>query len=44
MSKKPSIRITEKQRTVILLCLLAFAIGFIMWTRESYSSNFVDTF
>ena len=39
-----SYRISEKQRTIILLILLAFAIGFMFWMRSQYSSNFVDTF
>lgn len=34
----------EWQRTVLLLLLLAFAIGFIYWTRTQYADNFVDTF
>ncbi len=37
-------QITEKQRTIILLLLLIFAIGFILWTRGQYNSNFVDSF
>lgn len=37
-------QLTEKQRTIILLLLLAFAIGFIIWTRQQYSTNFVDSF
>lgn len=36
--------ITEKQRTMILLVLLVFAVGFIMWTKNSYTDNFVDSF
>lgn len=36
--------ITEKQRTIALLILLAFAVGFIYWTKNSYSSNFVEGF
>ncbi len=36
--------ITEMQRTIALLVLLAFAIGFIYWTKNSYTSNFVDGF
>lgn len=37
-------RVSELQRTIILLLLLVFAIGFIYWTKNQYSSNFVDTF
>lgn len=37
-------RLTEKQRTVALLLLLAFAVGFIIWTNSNYSNNFVDSF
>jgi hypothetical protein len=37
-------KITEKQRTLILVLLLAFAVGFIFWTKNSYSSNFVEGF
>jgi Tfp pilus assembly protein PilO len=44
MKKILSWQITEKQRTVILLLLLVFAIGFIYWTKTSYDSNFVDSF
>lgn len=45
--KKPPIRkrgITEKQRTVFLILLLLFAVGFIIWTKNSYSDNFVESF
>jgi len=35
--------ITEKQRTVILIALLLFAIGFLFWTKNSYNSNFVES-
>lgn len=37
-------RLTEKQRTFILLVLLAFAVGFIIWSRQQYSANFIDSF
>lgn len=37
-------RLTEKHRTIILLVLLAIAIGFIIWTKNSYSENFTDSF
>lgn len=37
-------RLTEKQRTVVLLLLLVLAVGFIIWTKSSYDSNFVDSF
>lgn len=42
--KKPKFLITEKQRTLLLLVLLAFAIGFIFWMKSSYSTNFVEGF
>jgi uncharacterized membrane protein YhfC len=32
----------EKIRTVLLLLLLAIAIGMIIWMRHTYSSNFTD--
>jgi hypothetical protein len=35
---------TEKQRTVILLLLLIFALGFIYWTKNQYNQNFIDSF
>lgn len=44
MKKLLNFKITEKQRTIILLCLLAFAIGFIIWTNSNYSENFTDSF
>ena len=36
--------ISEKKRTVLLVVLLFFAVGFIIWTKNSYSSNFVESF
>ncbi len=42
--KKPHITISEKQRTLILLVLLALAIGFVLWQRQQYDSNFIDSF
>ncbi|MDB5186521.1 MAG: hypothetical protein JWL85_1044 [Candidatus Saccharibacteria bacterium] len=33
----------EKHRTIILLILLAIAVGYIIWMQNSYSSNFTDT-
>ena len=44
LKKLYSWRITEKQRTVLLLLLLIFAVGFIIWTRQQYSSNFTESF
>lgn len=35
---------SEKSRTIILLALLAVAIGFIIWTQGQYSSNFEQSF
>lgn len=37
-------RVSEKQRTIILVLLLVFAIGFIYWTKNQYSTNFIDSF
>lgn len=34
----------EWHRTVILLLLIAVAIGFVLWTRNNYDTNFVDSF
>lgn len=42
-SLKPRIKITEKQRTLILLVLLAVAVGFIVWVQSGIDENFVDT-
>ncbi len=42
--KKRRLIISEKQRTVVLLILLVIAVGFIVWTRSSYSTNFVEGF
>lgn len=33
----------EWHRTVILLILLAVAIGFLVWSSHATDSNFVDT-
>jgi len=44
MKKINKWRISEKQRTVVLLLLLIFAFSFLFWTKNQYSSNFVDTF
>jgi uncharacterized membrane protein YhfC len=35
-------RLKEWQRTVILLALLVLAIGFIIWSKNQYNTNFVD--
>ena len=32
----------EWQRTVVLVVLLAVAIGFILWSRQSIDTNFID--
>jgi len=34
---------SETTRTIILLALLAIAIGFMLWTRYNYQINFEDT-
>jgi hypothetical protein len=44
MKKLRNWQITEKQRSIILLILLVFALGFIYWTKNSYDNNFVDSF
>ncbi len=41
---KSRFQLTEKQRTIILISLLIFAIGFIYWTKNSYNQNFIDSF
>lgn len=35
---------SERTRTVILLILLAIAIGFIIWSQSQYEANFVESF
>ncbi len=42
--KTPRFVLKEWQRTVLLVALIAFAIGFIIWTKQQYESNFVETF
>jgi len=37
-------QINEKQRTVILVLLIIFAIIFILWTKNQYSVNFTESF
>ena len=44
LKKLTRLKMSEKQRTVVLLVLLAFALWFIYWTRNQYSTNFLDTF
>jgi uncharacterized membrane protein YhfC len=39
-----NVRLKEWQRTIILLVLLAIAIGFILWSRNQYASNFTESF
>ena len=39
----PKTRISEVQRTVLLLVLLAFSIGFIIWIQSGIDENFVET-
>lgn len=42
--QKPSrFRISEKQRTVILVALIIFAVGFIYWIQSGIDQNFVET-
>jgi hypothetical protein len=38
------LQLKEWHRTVILILLIVFAIGFIFWSRGQYSTNFVNTF
>jgi hypothetical protein len=33
----------EWQRTVILVVLLALAVGFLVWSRHTVDANFVQT-
>ncbi len=42
--KLPVLELREWQRTVILLLLIFFAVGFILWTRQQYQNNFIDSF
>lgn len=41
-SKVRKIRISEKQRTVILVALLVFSIGFIYYIQHGIDNNFVE--
>lgn len=34
---------SEKTRTIVLLILLAVAIGFIIWSQNQYDQNFTET-
>lgn len=42
--RKPTLQISEKTRTLILLILLIIAVGFIIWSKQQYSIHFTDTF
>lgn len=33
----------EGLRTIILIMLFVFAVGFIIWTQNSYDQNFLET-
>lgn len=44
LKKLKQLQFTERQRTIVLIFLLAIAVGFIYWTKNSYSDNFTDTF
>jgi|GEM_PF-1365350 len=44
MNNKPKFYLKEWHRTVILLLLLAFAVGFIVWTNNQYNTNFTGSF
>lgn len=33
----------EWHRTVILVLIIIFAVGFIIWSRQQVETNFVDT-
>jgi uncharacterized membrane protein YhfC len=35
-------RLKEWHRTIILIALLGLAIGFIFWSKNQYSTNFVE--
>jgi len=41
-SKLNELRITEKQRTVILLILLALSVGLLYYVQNNVETNFVD--
>ena len=40
---KKSMRISEKQRTLILILLIIFAVGFIFYIQNGIDDNFVET-
>jgi hypothetical protein len=42
-TEKPD-AINETVRTIILLILLAVAIGFIYWSQGQYQQNFIESF
>jgi cbb3-type cytochrome oxidase subunit 3 len=33
---------SERARTILLVLLIIFAIGFIVWANSSYESNFTE--
>ena len=33
----------EWHRTVLLICLLAIAVAFVVWQKTQYQTNFIDT-
>ena len=43
MPKERKFTITEKQRTILLVLLIIFAIGFIYWIQSGIDDNFVET-
>lgn len=35
-------KLKEWHRTIILIILIAIAVGFILWTRHSVDTNFIN--
>lgn len=44
MEKGRRFQLKEWHRTVLLLLLIAVAIGFILWSKNQYSINFTESF
>ncbi len=40
---KPRLRFSEKQRTVVLVFLITFAVIYIYWIQSGIDENFVET-
>lgn len=44
IKKLLNLRVSEKTRTVLILLLFVFAVGFIYWTKNQYTTNFIESF